>query len=129
MKNMELTGTASMLESVLREYATKSCPDEMQAYLRGIPEPKLSLLIEAMRPEELARFENWAADRRYFEEFKSGPSLEIDRMKEVGGYSAYELIRRFEELQEEVDREIMKYELWLSANPLAVPQPRRAVAS
>lgn len=122
MKNLELKGNERLLESVLREYATKSCPDEMQAYLHGIPEPKLSLLVEAMRPEDTARFQEWSRDPQHLERFKSGPAMEIDRMKEEGGYSAYELIRRFEELQDGVDREIMKYELWLAANPLAQPQ-------
>ena len=119
MKNLELIGTERLLESVLREYATKSCPDEMQAFRHGIPEPKLSLLIEAMSAEDILRFQGWARDPQLLEQFKAGPSAEIDRMKEQGETSAYELIRRFEELQAAVDREIMKYELWLEANPMA----------
>lgn len=124
MKNLELKGTERLLESVLREYATKSCPNEMEAYLHGIPEPKLSLLIEAMSPEDIALFEKWSADASHLDAFKSGPAQEIDRMKAEGEYSAYDLIRRFEELQDSVDRKIMKYELWLAANPIA--QPRRS---
>ncbi len=128
MKNLELMGNERVLESVLREYAKKSSPDEMQAYLLSIPEPKLSLLVKAMRPEDIGRFEDWCRDPGALERFKAGPALEIDRMKEEGGYSPYELIRRFEELQEAVDREIMKYELWLTANPIAQPFSRQALA-
>lgn len=129
MKNMELTGTARLLESVLQEYSKKSCLDDMEAYLRSIPEPKLGLLIEAMSPEEIARFEDWSRDAAHLEEFKAGPSREIDRLKDKLMNSPYELIRRFEELQDAVDREIMKYELWLAANPIARPLSSDSLAS
>lgn len=129
MKNLELVGTERLLESVLREYATKSCPDEMRAFRNGIPEPKLSLLIEAMPAEDTARFREWAADSRKLDAFKAGPAIAIDRMKEQGETSAYELIRRFEELQAAVDREIMKYELWMEANPLEKPGAAASLAA
>lgn len=125
MKNMELMGTERLLESVLREYATKSRLDEMESFLNEIPEPKLSLLIEAMLPEERARFKSWSEDAANLDAFKAGPSQEIDRMKEAGTYTPYEMINRFEALQAEVDRQIMKYELWLTANPIARPQTAR----
>ena len=125
---MELMGTERMLESVLREYAKKSCPDEMQAYLNGIPEPKLSMLIEAMEPETISRFQEWARNPDALELFKAGPSNEVDRIKGDGPFTTYELIRRFEELQDEVDHEIMKFELWLAANPLAKARPVHVMA-